>query len=502
VLNATQQLTATGTFSDGSQQDITSTAAWSSSASGVATVNSAGLVSAAGVGSANITATSGSISGASAVTVTTGLEKLSHIIFLVQENRSFDNYFGVLGAYRANEVQGALATDVDGAGNLNPQPALPNAASPPQLISPFHFQTVCHENLPADWFSSHDNANSGLQDFLINAAKDHPTSFDPYGERPIGFYNQQDLPYYYELATQFATSDRMFSPLLGPTEMNRMYLFAATSFGWFEPPIPFPLPNTPPTIFERLDQAGISWRNYYHDSGHIFLQWWPNVWNNPTDQAKVVPIYTKNPDGTVADPIGALKADMQNESTLPQVIFIERGGCTSNGSGGCTETGVTGTDEHPGESIQPGAADTANIINTLMQSPSWASSVFILVYDEGGGMYDHVQPISAVKPDNIPPTYPQNLTAGAQFDQTGFRIPNIVVSPWVRPHFVSHVNRDTTSILKLIEDRFGLQPLTARDAAADDMLEFFDFTSPHLLTPPTLPAQPTNGVCDYTKEHN
>jgi phospholipase C len=70
----------------------------------------------------------------------------------------------------------------------------------------------------------------------------------------------------------------------------------------------------------------------------------------------------------------------------------------------------------------------------------------------------------------------------------------------VKPHFVSHVDRDLTSIQKLIETRFNLQPLTRRDAGADDMMEFFDFSSPHLLTPPPLPKQPTNGVCDPTLE--
>jgi len=289
----------------------------------------------------------------------------------------------------------------------------------------------------------------------------------------------------------------MFSPVLAPTDINRMYLFAATSFGYFEVPIPNPLPSPPPTIFDRLDQAGISWRNYYHNSSHIFLQAWPIY---GTDSDKVVPIYTTNPDGSIADPIGRWKTDLQTESTLPQVIFIERGGCTVDSTGGCSDVGVTGTDEHPGANVQTGAADTANIINALMQSPAWDSSVFILVYDEGGGMYDHVVPVARVKPDDIPPTYPTGVNAKAQFDQSGFRVPNIIVSPWLRPHFVSHVARDYTSILKLIEDRFGLQPLTARDAAADDMREFFDFTSPQLLVPPILPAQPTSGLCSYIQE--
>jgi len=192
----TQQFRATGVFSDGTQQDLTSTAAWSASPSTVASV-SAGLATTLTVGSTSIMASSGSISGSGSLTVTTGLEKLSHIIFLVQENRSFDNYFGVLGQYRASKIAGALPTDVDGAGNLNPQPALPNANSPAQFISPYHFRTVCHDNASAGWFPSHDDVNSGMQDFLINVAKNTPATNDPYGDRPIGFYNEQDLPYYY-----------------------------------------------------------------------------------------------------------------------------------------------------------------------------------------------------------------------------------------------------------------------------------------------------------------
>jgi phospholipase C len=86
------------------------------------------------------------------------------------------------------------------------------------------------------------------------------------------------------------------------------------------------------------------------------------------------------------------------------------------------------------------------------------------------------------------------------FAHSGFRIPMVVVSPWVNPHHVSHVWRDYTSILRLIEDRFNVAPLTARDAAADNMSEFFDFSSPQLLTPPPLPTQPTNGVCDFNQE--
>jgi phospholipase C len=86
------------------------------------------------------------------------------------------------------------------------------------------------------------------------------------------------------------------------------------------------------------------------------------------------------------------------------------------------------------------------------------------------------------------------------FKHTGFRVPMIVVSPWSKPNFVSHTWRDYTSILRLIEDRFGVAPLTARDAAADNMMEFFNFSTPHWLTPPPLPQQLQNKACDYNLE--
>ncbi len=104
------------------------------------------------------------------------------------------------------------------------------------------------------------------------------------------------------------------------------------------------------------------------------------------------------------------------------------------------------------------------------------------------------------KPDNIAPKL-NSTDIAANFDLTGFRVPFIIVSPWIRPHFVSHRVRDVGSILKLIETRFGVGPLTMRDASADDMTEFFDFSNPALLTPPPLPAQPATGVCDKTKQN-
>jgi len=178
---------------------------------------------------------------------------------------------------------------------------------------------------------------------------------------------------------------------------------------------------------------------------------------------------------------------VQNPATLPSVIFIER-------------AGVSGFDEHPGANVQNGAARAAGFINTLINSPSWPTSALIFTYDEGGGLYDHVRPAREVKPDNIAPILRPTDKPG-DFNQTGFRVPVVVVSPWARQNFVSHTTRDYTSILRLIEDTFNVTHLTARDANADNMMEFFDFSAgPRLLTPPPLPTQPTNGACDNTLE--
>src|SRR5437016_10292299 len=149
---------------------------------------------------------------------------------------------------------------------------------------------------------------------------------DPTGTRAAGYYDNTDLPYYYELATQFATSDRFFSPVLSQTLPNRMYLFAATSFGHIAPDPPPAGGWTQPTIFDHLDQAGVSWRYYYQDNGSYLPQW-----------------STYQRDGSKMFSISRWYTDLQNEATLPSVIFIER-------------PGPSGLDEHPGTNIHLGEA--------------------------------------------------------------------------------------------------------------------------------------------------
>jgi len=138
----------------------------------------------------------------------------------------------------------------------------------------------------------------------------------------------------------------------------------------------------------------------------------------------------------------------------------------------------------------------ARLMTALMQGPNWKDSAFFLVFDEHGGLYDHVpSPTNVVSPDGIPP---QDLFTSdppdpaGDFTRYGFRIPNMIVSPFTKPHYVSHTITDSTAILKMIETRFGLPNLTKRDAAAMDMSEFFDFVNVPWKTPPTVPTQPVD----------
>ena len=121
----------------------------------------------------------------------------------------------------------------------------------------------------------------------------------------------------------------------------------------------------------------------------------------------------------------------------------------------------------------------------------------LITYDEGGGFYDHVPQIAVTAPDRTPP----NLQSGdrqGDFATSGFRTPMIVVSPFAKPHYISHTPMESTSVWKFIETRFGVPPLTQRDATANDMSEFFDFASPPRLAIPPLPDQPTSDPCDNT----
>jgi phospholipase C len=421
------------------------------------------------------------------------MDSLQHIVFMVQENRSFDHYFGQLGQYRAANGFGA-ASDIDGL-----PPTSWNAADDSTIIHSFHVGTTCVEELSDDWMESHVDMNENhpgsstiLLDGFVHIAGGYAKAFgelDTTGVRAMGYYDQNELPYYYFLASQFATSDRWFSPV--PTESipNRIYLAAATSAGHAHAPTdqyPCCEPQIPQTIFSELQAAGISWKIYYSDTlpnGQPLTdigQFWPNF--AAQHAANIVPV-------------SQYFTDLANNS-LPSVSFIQAG----LGSGRDEHPGGQTTVGEGGNDIQKGALYVSSLVNALMNSSEWTSSAFILSFDEGGGFYDHVPPQSAVQPDGIKPLdlLPDDsiINPPADFNQTGFRLPLMVVSPFSKRHYVSHTVADNTAILKLIETRFGLPSLTQRDAAQIDMSEFFDFVNAPSSNVPVPPAQPVAGLCN------
>jgi phospholipase C len=474
------------------------------------------------------------MSGNQAVTATfsgpQNITAINHIIFMAQENRSFDHYFGALREYWAQN--GYPDQPFDGLPQFNPggtAPAIPgcNPNNPPPsdcifdpttLVTSYHLRTQCIENPSPSWNESHVDWDyndplgltaAKLDGVVWTAGHDSRAIQPPYndtnGLRTMGYYDGTDLNYYYFMASNFATSDNWFSPAMTRTQPNREYLIAATSQGYA-----YPIGTsskdkaliTSPTIFQELQAADISWKIYvnptnskcpppYQASCLLALSYIQNFQWGQT--------ITSNNIGT----IGIANSDFENDlnhGTLPQVVQIE-------------PASDAGLDEHPSDfdsspiQAQEGAAYVSSIINAVMTSPSWKDSAFILTYDEFGGLYDHVSPYATASPDNIKPVdlLPGDIctqTSGpiCDFTYTGYRVPLIVVSPYTKKNYVSHTPADSTAILKFIETRFNLSPLNNRDAAQiTDMTEFFDFINPVWLTPPTPPAQSTSDPCYLNK---
>jgi phospholipase C len=379
---------------------------------------------------------------------------IDHIVVLMQENRSADTYLGRLNAFGQPDYPAEPTTG-------NPDPL--NPTGPP--IVPFHKTTYCESSdLNHSWNGTHQEWNNGAMDGFT-AANDSSSAnadpSDPSGARTMGYYDQTDLPFYYGLYNTFATNDHSFSSALTQTFPNRLYLYAGTSFGHIRNDV---FNSTQKSIFELLDAGFVSWKIYSNQPG-------------PLSFASLMFKYVNDRKAQHVFPLSQYYADAA-AGTLPNVSFVDPKFLSDP---------QHEEDEHPPSNVQVGQKFVADVVNGLMASPNWSSSALFLTYDEHGGFYDHVAPPPAPKPDNIPPILQSGDTPGA-FDRYGIRVPTVVVSPFSKSHYVSHVVDDHTSILRFIELRFGLPALTNRDVNADPMLDMFDFSTPHFASPPTLPT--------------
>jgi phospholipase C len=367
------------------------------------------------------------------------LPKLKHIVVLMMENHSFDSHLGMLG--RGD----GFVVAADG----RPTASCPDKDGTP--VRAYHSPNLCQTGggVSQSWNASHLAYHNGANDGFVRASS----------RQAMAYYTGADLPYYYALARHFPVCDRYFSSVMAQTYPNRRFLMAATALGQVGDPLPGLNDPPPPngTIFDRLDDQHISWKDYFVDLPTVALfpyQLTKNVGN-------VVPVA----DFLVDCALG----------TLPSVSLVD-------------PQSSMGSEESP-QDVAIGAAYAATIINAVLHSLAWPQTMLILTYDEHGGYYDHVAPPAAIPPDSIAPNIHVPPDQPGAYDRYGFRVPTVIISPWAKRNYVSHVVHDHTSILRLIETKWNLPAMTYRDANASNLLDTVDFfVEPAFATPPALPA--------------
>jgi phospholipase C len=437
------------------------------------------------------------------------LPRIKHIVVLMMENHSFDNYLGTLGRGEG------LPLGDDGTPNAE------NPDSAGAMIRVHHAtSTVQEAGLPCQsWNASHGQwADGKMTGFVTSAGPAAPGGGESAG---MAYWTEQDLPFYHGLARTFPLADRWFSSCLGPTFPNRRFLVAGTANGLMDD-LPVNLLNRPRagTIMDLLARHGISWVNYRPAAAdqsdfRQYLEY-------QRRQARHLLASLGRPLRQTDE---VFKRDLQFTSVLyplgmasymAHVRGTDRFFADAD-SGNLPSFSIVDPDfrrfseENP-QDIRKGESFAAEVISRVMHGPGWADTLLIWTYDEHGGYYDHVAPPAAVPPDDVPgrslvaspslvrsllkPLFPgyvrnaEQLVAGPDaYDTYGFRVPAVIVSPYARPDCVLSDVFDHTSVLKLIEEKWNLPALTRRDAAATSPLGALDLTSgPAFLVPPELPA--------------
>ncbi len=264
----------------------------------------------------------------------------------------------------------------------------------------------------------------------------------------IGYYTQADLPFFGQAAPAWTVCDNYFAATMGPTMPNRLYLHA----GRTDRTNDLPLPSGLPTIWDRLAARGLAGR--YYRRNFSFLSLWGARYSRITR--------------SFAD----FRRDCRTGS-LPAVAYVDPAYTLPL-------FGV-GSDDHPPSDIRAGEWFLSQVYTAVTTSPAWPRTLLVITFDEWGGFFDHVPPTRA---RDVEPRY----------SLRGFRVPTLLVSPFARRGHVDHGLYDHASVLRLIEWRFGLRPLSTRDATARNLAAALDFSSRDLSAPklqvPQVTASP------------
>jgi phospholipase C len=411
------------------------------------------------------------------------LSEIEHVVIFINENRSFDSYYGSYSGVRgfSDRHVGRLT---DGSGKTIFAQPFPGAAGEPYggHLLPFHFDTnnggECVNDISHEWAALHECWNGGALDKWVDV---HLKANPKNGHNTMGYYTRADLPFFHALAENFTLCDRYHCSVLGPTDPNRLYSMSATiDLNATEgPSLKTQVTERPKwmgkfswrTYPEQLQSKGISWKIYSTpdgDAGDDVLHYFKAYEENA--QLKANAFTPQFP----AD----FKADC-TAGTLPQVSWV---------LASLTDS------EHPPAAVTDGEAVLAEILNALTSNPAvWEKTALFATYDENGGFFDHVAP-----PTPPPGTPGEELAHDSALAGgfkgpigLGFRVPLLVISPFSRGGLVCKDVFDHTSLLRFLETRFGpeVANLSAwRRSVTGDLTSAFSFDTPANPAVPSLPS--------------
>jgi phospholipase C len=368
----------------------------------------------------------------------------------MQENHSFDNYFGYYPG--ADGIPDGVCMPVD--------PDQPGG----ECVLPWHVGDTAVEDLGHNEDVFDNQFNNGKMDGFISAIRRSGSQ----STSSMGYYDGDDIGYYWNIAHDFVLFDRMFTSAAGGSVWNHMFWIAGVK-GAEVDGIPDEGFGDIQTIFDRLEAKGISWKFYVqnYDPSVTFRT---RGTGDKASQIVWAPVlgfarFIDDPElFSHIVPLDQYYTDLNN-GTLPSVAYMV----------------PSGASEHPPGSIRAGVRFVRGLINALQASSSWDSSAFMWSYDDWGGYYDHVVP-------------PQVDDVGY-----GFRAPALLVSAYAKQGYIDHTELDFTSGLKFIEENWGVASLAERDANANNFLDAFDFSQPprapillsDVRNPPPVPKTKT-----------
>lgn len=423
---------------------------------------------------------------------------IRNVFVLMLENHSFDNIFGQSGI---SGIAHATSANYNTANGTDYHVA--NSAPVAMVSDPGHeFQDVVAQLAGAN--ASYPSGgpypainNSGFAANYATSTTEGPAPpAGNVGDIMKGFNTATQLPVIYQLATEFAVCDHWFSSLPGPTWPNRFFVHGASSAGLDHSPTTaemllwdtvdgFSYPHG--SIYDRLMSAGKTWRIYNDDT---------NAYSDHPNQGSAVGkvpqvAALKGISLSTVRSLTRFAADLQTDYAVEYTFIEPNYGNAMNG------TYAGGSSQHPMDDVYGGEALIKAVYEAIRNSPVWNSSMLIITYDEHGGFYDSVLPGPAVTPnDGSSSTYTK---FGFQFDRLGVRVPAVIVSPWVARGVVDTTVYDHTSILATLGKLFNFSSLTARDAAANDLLHLVQ-TSSRTDTPTRLNNPVHSGSADVNRD--